>query len=64
MKYNVREGDYRTMGAVVRSDGVVLPLRGEKSRNAVLYCMKRKQGKLEKYRFRILTMWVHCAQLW
>ena len=44
--------------------GLYLPLRGEKSRNAVLYCMKRKQGKLGKYRFRILTMWVHCAQLW
>ena len=30
MKYNVREGDYRTMGAVVRSDGVVFTFEGRK----------------------------------
>ena len=30
MKYNVREGDYRTMGAVVHSDGVVFTFEERK----------------------------------
>ena len=31
MKYNVREGDYRTMGAVVHNDGVVFTFEGRKA---------------------------------
>ena len=35
MKYNVREGDYRTMGAVVHSDGVVFTFE---ERAEMQYC--------------------------
>ena len=48
MKYNVREGDYRTMGAVVRSDGVVFTFEGRKEQKCSIVLYEKKTGKIGK----------------
>ena len=48
MKYNVREGDYRTMGAVVRSDGVVFTVEGRKEQKCSIVLYEKKTGKIAK----------------
>ena len=48
MKYNVREGDYRTMGAVVHSDGVVFTFEGRKEQKCSIVLYEKKTGKIGK----------------
>ena len=48
MKYNVREGDYRTMGAVVHRDGVVFTFEGRKEQKCSIVLYEKKTGKIEK----------------
>lgn len=48
MKYNVREGDYRTMGAVVHNDGVVFTFEGRKEQKCSIVLYEKKTGKIGK----------------
>ena len=48
MKYNVREGDYRTMGAVVHNDGVVFTFEGRKEQKCSIVLYEKKTGKIRR----------------